>query len=343
MKPIGPDDKLCPSCNAIILIERKPTRPDEEKGWTLRHFASIAGQAGCAVMVAQNAVVLIGVAAFAARGVEFLQQPNVTPDLGPVSVLGLFASALDLIGLTLVAAALIALGAGAMLLRRRDPFTEEEVAVPTRTAAFPAAAGLLVIVWVLLTATWRVVFPADIGRSAAQLLADFAAGGTPVMPASMPLMMGLWVIATIALFAAALLLGFFGRRLPSKIFAPRSVKTVAWTDFALLNLILTIGIAVFPSGLVAYRGLEIVYLSLLATKLTVLALFGVLSYWTLLSRFDAFGRLSLMVPVMKAIPQEVSTVTAVVEAEAAKTAPPEPTVFLPPPTEDDMRGIEHVK
>ena len=343
MKPIGPDDKVCPSCHAIIVVERKPTRPDEEKGWTLRHLASIMGQGGCALMIAQNVIVLIGVATFAGPAAAFLGSPNAAPDLGPVANLALVSQVLDLIGLRLIAIALVVLGAGAMLLRRRDPFTEEEITVPTRTAAFPMAAGLFVFVWVLLTAVWRVAYPAGLGTSAAQILADFSAGGLAVLPPETGLMMGLWVVATVALFAAALLLGFFGRRLPSRIYTPRSLKVTAWMDFTVMNLVLTVGIVVFPLGLLAYRGLEIVFLSFLATKLTVLALFGVFAYWTLLARFDTFGKISLLVPVMKGIPQEVTTATAVVQAEIEKTAPAEPTILLPPPTEDDMRGIEHVK
>ena len=343
MKPIGPDDKVCPSCHSILVVERKPTRPDEEKGWTLRHLASIMGQGGCALMIAQNAVVLIGVAAFAGPAAAFLGSPGAAPDLGPVANLAIVSQILDLIGLALIAVALVVLGAGAMLLRRRDPFTEEEVTVSTRTAVFPMAAGLLVFVWVLLTAVWRVAYPAGLGTSAAQILADFAGGGPAVLPSEIGLMMDLWVVATIALLAAAVLLGFFGRRLPTKVFTPRSLKVTAWMDFTVVNLILTVGIVMFPLGLIPYRGLEIVFLSFLATKLTVLALFGVFAYWTLLGRFDTFGKLSLLVPVMKAIPQEVTTAKAVVQAEIEKTEPPEPTILLPPPTEDDMKGIEHVK
>ncbi len=341
MKPIGPDDKVCPSCNAILIVERKPTRPDEEKGYALRTLASIAGEVGCAFMIAQNAIVLIAAAAFAGPALQFLAHPDTIPDVSRLEILGTSSQFLDLIGLTLIAVALIALGAGAALLRRKDPFTEEEVAIGTRAAAFPMAAGLLVIVWVLLTAVWRVSYPSAAGTPIAQILSNFAGHGT--VPSSMPFMMGLWVLATIMLLAAAVLLGMFGRRMPARAYAPRSLKTSSWTDFAVLNLVLTIGIAVFPAGLVAYRGLEVIFLTFLASKLTVLALFGAFAYWSLLGRFDTFGKISLMVPVMKAIPQEVTTAKDVVQAEVAKTAPPEPTVFLPAPTEDDMKGIEHVK
>ncbi len=343
MHPIGPDDKVCPECHSILVVERKPTRPDEEKGWTLRHLAAIMGQAGCALMIAQNAVVLIASGALAGRALDFLAHPDTVPDIGAVATLGIVANIADLIGLALIAVSLVALGAGAMLLRRKDPFTEEEVALPTRAAVFPVAAGLLVFVWVLLTAVWRVAYPAARGTTAAQLLAEFGATGPASMPAEMGLMMALWIVGAIVLFVAALLLGQFGRHMPARVHAPRSLKTTAWTDYTVFNLIVVLGIAVFPLGWAGFPALQIVYLTFLATKLTVLAVFGLLTYWTLLGRFETFGKLSLMVPVMKAIPGEVSTAQPVVQAEVAKTAPPEPTVFLPAPTEDDMKGIEHVK
>ncbi len=344
MKPIGPDDKVCPSCSAILVVERKPTRPDEEKGWTLRHLASIMGRAGCAVLIAQNVLLLIGVAAFAREGVAFLQGTNPNPDLAPVTGLIYVGGTLDLVGLGLVAAALVVLGAGAMLLRRKDPFTEEEVLIPPQTAALPIVAGLLVYVWILFTAIWRVAWPASAGRNAAQLLADFAANGSmPIAPNAVPAMMGFWILGAICLLVAAILLRLFVRRLPAKIVSPRPMKPSSWLDYTVFNLVIVFVIAIFPLGWAAYTPLKIVFLSALAIKLTVLALVGAFAYWSLLGRFDAFGKLSLLVPIMKAIRQEVSTVQTVIRAEAAKTVPREPTVVLPPPTEDDMAGIERVK
>ena len=344
MKPIGPDDKVCPSCNAILVVERKPTRPDDEKGWALRHLASIMGRAGCAILIAQNILVLIGVGAVSRDGIAFLQGTNPTPDLGPMTGLIYVGGTLDLVGLGLVAAALVFLGAGAMLLRRKDPFTEEEVLIPPQTAALPIAAGLLVYVWLLCTAVWRVAWPASAGRNAAQLFADFAATGVmPIAPNAVGEMMALWVIGAVCLVAAAVLLRLFVRRLPTKTYSPRPMKPSSWLDYAVFNLAIVAIAALFPAGIASYAGLKIAFLSALAIKLIVLSLVGAFAYWSLLGRFDAFGKISLLVPVMKAIPQEVSTVQTVVQAEVQKTAPPEPSGALPPPTEDDMAGIERVK
>ncbi len=344
MKPIGPDDKVCPSCNAIIVVERKPTRPDEEKGWALRHLASIMGRAGCAVLIAQNILVLIGVGAISRDGIAFLQGTNPTPDLGSMTTLIYAGGTLDLVGLGLVAAALVFLGAGAMLLRRKDPFTEEEVLIPPQTAALPIAGGLLVYVWLLCTVVWRVSWPASAGENAAQLFADFAATGVmPIPPSAVGVMMALWVLGAACLVAAAVLLRLFVRRLPTKTYSPRPMKSSSWLDYTVFNLAVVAIIALFPAGVVAYAPAKWLFLSALAIKLIVLSLVGAFAYWSLLGRFDALGKLSLLVPVMKAIPREASTVQTVVQAEVAKTAPPEPTVVLPPPTEDDMAGIEHVK
>jgi len=72
MGPIGPDDRMCPSCGAILVLERKPARPEEEAGWTLRHLASIMGRLGCAVMIAQCTLVLVCSAALVPQAIAFL-------------------------------------------------------------------------------------------------------------------------------------------------------------------------------------------------------------------------------------------------------------------------------
>src|SRR6266508_2455640 len=123
MKPIGPDDSVCPSCNSTLVVERKPTRADEEKGWTLRHLASIMGRAGCILAIAQAIVVILGSATLFDQAIAFLNGSDRTVELMPVATLITIAETVDLIGLGLLAVALIVLGAGAMLLRRKDPFT----------------------------------------------------------------------------------------------------------------------------------------------------------------------------------------------------------------------------
>src|SRR5437867_2176791 len=180
MKPIGPDDSVCPSCESRLVVERKPTRPDEEKGWTLRHLASVVGLAASLLLIAQSATVLIGSVALLGQAITFMNGssgPNRTVDLEPVATVITVAGTIDLIGYGLLAVALIALGAGAMFLRRRDPFTEEEVTIPPATAALPMASGVLVILCLLLTAVWRVVYPVQLGTSAAGMVALFASRG----------------------------------------------------------------------------------------------------------------------------------------------------------------------
>jgi len=343
MKPIGPDDSVCPSCNALLVVERKPTRPDEEKGWTLRHLASIMGRAGCVLAIAQCVTVLIGAAVLFGPAIAFLSGTNRNPDLSPVATLVTVAGTLDLIGLGLLAPALIVLGAGAMLLRRRDPFTEAEVMIPPVTAAFPMAAGLLVFLWVLLTAVWRILYPAEAAKSPAVMLTDFAITGTA--PALLGVMMALWIVAAIALLAASVCLRLFVRRLPSKVFSPRPLKPSSWLDFTIFNLVITIGVAAFPLGWVGYDTVggpaQIAFLTFLATKITVIPLIGAFAYWSLLTRFDAFGKLALLVPVMKATPQE-----APAESPATPVDAPAPTDYSVggfPADDDDMAGINRVK
>ena len=342
---IGTGALVCPSCGATLIIKRKPTKPDEEEGWTLRLLAGIMGRGGAVVMIVQNALVLAGAAALAGQAGAFLGRTSTDVDLTSISTLILVAGTMDLVGLGLVGVALIALGAGVVFLRRRDPYTEEEVMVPPTTAAFPMASGLFLILWIFVTSVWRVVYPAQLGRSAAQTLADFAVGGPSSTPPVFELMMTLWIVATIALLAAAVALRLFVRRLPSKVFSPLPMNPSSWFDFAVLNLAVTFGIASFVLGWAPYDTTggpgQIVFLTFLATKITILPLFGAFAYWQLFRRFDALGRLSLLVPVIKAIPRE-SVVPEATIAEEEVGHPNVPTAFAPP-ADDDMSGIGHVK
>ncbi len=343
--PIGAGAPTCPSCGATLLIKQKPTKPDEEEGWTLRLLAGIMGRGGSAVMIAQNAIVVIASLALAGQAGAFLGRTSSSVDIAPISILILVAGTMDLVGLGLVGVALIVLGAGSVFLRRGDPYTEEEVMVPPITAAFPMAAGLFLILWIFVTAVWRLVYPAQLGRSAAQVLTDFAVGGAETMPPIIGLMMGLWIVAAAALLAATISLRVFVRRLPSKVFSPLPMNPTAWFDFAVFNLAVTIGVAAFPLGWVGYDTTggpgQIAFLTFLATKITILPLFGAFAYWQLFRRFDALGRLSLLVPVIKAIPRESAPSGAVIKGDEL-AHPNVPTAFAPP-TDDDMSGIGHVK
>jgi len=346
---IGPDDRVCPSCNAMLVIDPRPSRPEDENGWVLRHLASIMGRAGCAMMIAQCALILIAAAALIPQAIGFLNRTTgVTPtvDLEGVSPLILIAGSLDLVGLGLIAVASIVLGTGAMFLRRRDPFTEAEVMIPPVTAAFPMAAGLLVFLWVLLTAVWRILYPAEFGMSAARALSDFATGGTASAPPILGSMATLWIVATIALLAAAFCLRTFTRRLPSKIVSGRPMRPSSWLDYMLVNLVVTLGAALFPAGAIGYDTTggpaQIVFLSLLATKLTFVPLLGAFAYWSLLTRFDAFGKLTLLVPVLKGIPRDAGGAAAGPGPRALR-ADPSTGVVAPPPSDDDMTGIDRVR
>lgn len=342
MAAIGPDDRMCPTCGAFLVLERRPARPEDEQGWFLRHLASIMGRAGCAIMIAHGLLVIIASLAMTPQAFAFLGGTSRTVDLGGVAALIIIASSIDLVGLGLIAVALIVLGTGAMFLRRRDPFTEAEVMVPAMTAAFAMAAGLMVFLSVLLTAVWRVIYPAEVGMSAAEILTRFAVGGTGNTPAIVGPMMTLWIVAAIALIAGAACLRLFRARLPAKIISGRPMRPSSWLDFAIFNFAITLGIALFPLGLVGYDttggAAQIAFLTLLATKLTFIPLLAAFAYWSLLTRFDAFGKLSLLVPVLKGIPQSYAAATG-----GPRAQPGFSDFVAPPPSDEDMLGIDRVK
>ena len=347
MGAIGPDDQVCPSCFAVLIFEKKPTRPEQEAGWFLRHLSSIMGRVGCGVMIAQNLLVLGISVALLPQAIAFLSGSTRNADLSAVAPVILVAGAIDLIGLGMIAVALIVLGAGAIFLRRRDPFTEEEVMIPPVTAAFPMAAGLAVFLYVLLTAVWRLVYPSQVGTIAAAILASFAGRGNSGSPAIIAPMMSLWIVASISLVAAAAALRMFWHRLPSKIVSARPMKPSSWLDFAIVNMIITIGVALFPLGAIGYDTTggpaQIAFLTFLATKLTFIPVLGAFAYWSLQSRFGAYGKLSLLVPVLRAIPQNTSPARAAEGAYGTESQTGRPGVWAPPPSDDDLTGIGRVK
>ena len=243
-----------------------------------------------------------------------------------------------------MAVALIVLGVGANFLRRRDPFTEAEVMVPTSTAVFPMAAGLLVFLSVLLTAVWRLAEPSQVGGTAAEILVGFAISGLAGTPSVIVSMMSLWIAAAIVLVAGSACLRMFVHRLPAKIVSGRPTRPSSWLYFASVNLLVTIGIAIFPLGIVPYdtKG----SLAQMAF-LTFVPLLGAFAYWSLLTRFDTFGKLSLLVPVLKAIPQRGAGPESARAMQAAEFGqgrdPSSPSAWAPPPSDDDMTGIDRVR
>jgi len=298
-------------------------------------------------MIAQNLLVLGISVALLPQAIAFLSGTTRNADLSAVAPVILVAGAIDLIGLGMIAVALIVLGAGAIFLRRRDPFTEEEVMIPPVTAAFPMAGGLAVFLYVLLTAVWRIVYPSQAGWTAAAILATFAGSGAAGSPPIIAPMMSLWIAATISLVAGAAALRMFWHRLPSKIVSARPMKPSSWLDFAIVNMLITIGIALFPLGVIGYDTTggpaQIAFLTFLATKLTFVPILGAFAYWSLLSRFAAYGKLALMVPVLKAIPQNTGPARAAAGGYGSESQTGRPAAWAPPPSDDDLTGIGRVR
>jgi hypothetical protein len=126
----------------------------------------------------------------------------------------------------------------------------------------------------------------------------------------------------------------------------RPLRGSSWLDYAVVNLVITLGVALFPAGAIGYDTnggpAQIAFLSLLATKLTFVPLLGAFAYWSLLNRFDGFGKLSLLVPVLKGIPRDASGVPVTREPTRPRRDPAL-SVVAPPPSDDDMAGIERHK
>ncbi len=316
---VEPSDRVCPTCHSFLIVESRPTRPDEETGWPIRRFGSIAGRAGSILFAARYAVVLVGLAALAGPIQTFFTDPTHPSDLSAAAPLIVIAAALDLVGAGLLFVAMVALGAGSVLMYRKDPFTDEESRVPPAAGTLAKAAGLFAFAWLLLTLAWRHALPAQtawvalfpspggpralpVGASAPDLLAAYASTGLVTPASAFQSMMFLWLLASSALALSAILLRSFARALPGKVVAPHPIEASAWFDLAVFDAILTIAIVGFPLGWLPFQGLEVLFRGLLATKLVVISLFGIPTYLSLQARFAAMGNLALTVPAMRAVP-----------------------------------------
>ena len=152
-------DRACPTCRSLLIIERRPSRPDEEPGWHVRRFGSIAGRAGSILVAAHYGVVLAAVIVLAGVILGFAQDPSTPADLSGAAPLIVAATTLDLVGVGLLAIALVALGAVSVLMVRTDPAMDEETRVPPVAGALLKGAGLFAFVWLLLTLAWREALP----------------------------------------------------------------------------------------------------------------------------------------------------------------------------------------
>lgn len=337
---LAPGARTCIFCGAHLVVAEKPTRPDEEKGWAIRRFGSIAGRAGSVAFLVHAGLAIAGALAAAPDALAFLVNRTAPGDLGLAEAILQVAYTIDLVAAGLLAVAFVALGAGTVLLRRRDPFTEEEVRVPLHTAAFAKIAGLLMFAWLLTTVAWRFLLPLRLGTPIGAILVDFATATSTVPPPDLALLASLWIVASALFLASAVLFSVFTARLPRKVVSPRSPRVRAWIGFAIVSIVLTLGVAAFLGGWVPYVGAETVYLSFFATKVLVLPILALPVYVSLTLRLGALGNLSLLVPIVKAIPGEKPKEKAEASHEAPGAEAPRRPVE--PELTEVPEGIERI-
>lgn len=279
----------------------------------------MAGRAGSLLVAAHYGLVLAALAVLAGPILAFLADPSAPPDLTAAAPLINVASLVDLVGVGVIALAFVAIGAGCVLMVYKDPFTGTETRAPRTVAVLAKGSALAAVAWLSLTVAWRQVLPTlhawtapfpvgggptavPVAGSAGDLLAAYAATGLVSPASALQTMMYLWVLAAVSLVVAAGLLQSFAHSLPARVVRSRSVTVTPWFAFTLANASLTVGVAVFPLGLVPFQGFEFVFRSLLATRLVVIPIFGILAYVSLQRRFSALGNLALVVPAVRAIP-----------------------------------------
>jgi len=155
-------------------------------------------------------------------------------------------------------------------------------------ADWASASSVLLLAWVVLTVLWRWLLPATLGAGYADLLDAIlgSEGGTAPLPGGWTLaldgMLILWIVASFALAAAALLLRL-DIPVGSVLLEPR-MDLRSWEGFALLNAAGTFLVALQllvivhggTSGLLLTEGLVV--------KVAAVPLNGIFSYGLLARR-----------------------------------------------------------
>src|SRR3990170_2319269 len=181
----------CPRCGKpVFTVPLRRRRKQRE--------SALVGMAGSAIMAAQSAsMVMGGVLAFVALGREFAgARGEALAWLGHASVFVGITLLFDFVGVSLLS--------GSFFLHskavRGEARIDRGVPAPARPALLPS---VFLLLWVLVTAAWRIALAAILQFYPTPLGADFDQVPVPDLQRAAAIMLGLWVVAAFLLFLGA--------------------------------------------------------------------------------------------------------------------------------------------
>ena len=298
-------DVSCPHCGAALAQQVKGVA---EASSTAKAGGAI-GAAGSIAMFVQNLMIVIGLLLLVVSiGVVF-SDPSGAFDQAFVGViLIMYSFYVDYLGLAIIGVGLVVISVG---LRK---------VVSGKTMALGLTAGIMCILWVVLTYLWRVYYPEAMAESLSVLLEDImglsgtTAGTFDTIIDQVQGMMYTWIGASVLLIIASFVFAFFISGVGKDTNYPGKLRSYSWPIFTIVNGVGTLLVATFVLGALNLNFNPTGLLAGLFIKGLVVPIIALYVYISLLRKFLKLGK-----------------VTEHPAPVAYPAAPPAPAYYPPPP------------
>ena len=226
----------CPRCGKPVFTVPHHRRRKQRE-------SALVGMAGSAIMAAQSAsMVMGGVLAFIALNREFAgARSEALAWLGHASVFVGITLLFDFVGVSLLS--------GSFFLHSKAVRGEARTDPRLLGLARPALlASIFLLLWVLVTAAWRIALAAILQFYPTPLGADFDQVPVPDLQRAAAIMLGLWVVAAFLLFLGARWGSRFLRETKGR---PVTFWRILWPLETLIHFVAAAGIALVAPALLA--------------------------------------------------------------------------------------------
>ena len=298
-------DVTCPHCGAALAQQAKGPA---EASSTAKAGGAI-GAAGSIAMFVQNLMIVIGLLLLVVSFGAVFSDPSAAFDQAFVGViLIMYSFYVDYLGLAIIGVGLVVISVG---LRK---------VVSGKTMALGLTAGIMCILWVVLTYLWRVYYPGAMAESLSVLLEDImglsgtTAGTFDTIIDQVQGMMYTWIGASVLLIIASFVFAFFISGVGKDTNYPGKLRSYSWPIFTIVNGVGTILVATFVLGALNLSFNPVGLLAGLFIKGLVVPIIALYVYISLLRKFLKLGK-----------------VTEHPAPVAYPAAPPAPAYYPPPP------------
>jgi hypothetical protein len=260
-------------------------------------------------MFVQNLMIVIGLLLLvAAIGVVFSDPGGAFSQAFAGANLIMYSFYVDYIGLAIIGVALVVISVGLKKV------------ISGKTMALGLVAGILCLLWVILTYIWRIYFPGAMAESLEVLIEDIMglSSSTPgtfdTIIGQIQGMMYTWIVASLMLMIASIVFAVFISGVGKETNYPGKLRSYSWPLFSITNLVGTILIATFVLGALNLSFNPVGLMAGAFVKGLVVPIIALYVYISLLRKFLKLGK-----------------VTEHPAPVAYPTAPPAPAYYAPPP------------